>query len=78
MIPKENIASTLTPEHKEQLLELFEKYHVYTWYENREKLNAGGWYLSVEFQDGTIAMVSGSAEDSSVDFDGLLSEMKDM
>ncbi len=78
VIHKDNIVSTLTPEHKEQILELFEKYDVYTWYENREELNSGDWYLSVKFQDGTIALVSGSTKDSGVDFDGLLSEITDI
>ncbi len=34
--------------------------------------------MSVKLQDGTIALVSGSAEDSGVDFDGLLSEILDI
>ena len=78
VIHKDSIVSTLTPEHREQVLELFEKYDVYTWYENREERNSGDWYLSVKFQDGTIALVSGSAKDSDVDFDGLLSEITDI
>ncbi len=78
VIHKDRIVAALTPEHKEQVLELFEKYDVYTWYKNREELDSGDWYLSVKFQDGTIALVSGSAQDSGVDFDGLLSEITDI
>lgn len=94
VIPGDNVTAALTQEHREQVLGLFEKYDVYAWYEGREELNSGEeqsseelsseeqssdrWYLSVRLQDGTVASVSGSAEDSSADFAGLLSEITDI
>lgn len=76
VIHKDKIIATLSDKDKEDILVLFSKYDVYSWYENKENLTSGEWYLSVEFKDGTIAGVSGSSIDENTDFDGLLSELK--
>lgn len=78
VIHKDKIVANLSDKDKENILNLFSKYEVYSWYENKENLSSGEWYLSVEFKDGTIAGVSGSNVDENTDFDGLLDELKEM
>lgn len=78
VIGKDSVAAALTSEHKEQIQALFEKYDVYAWYENGQRPDASDWYLSVQLQDGTVALASGAAGDPGADFAGLLSEMRDI
>lgn len=78
VIDKDSVTAALDQEHKEQVLALFEKYDVYAWYENGERPDASDWYLSVQLQDGTVALTSGAAGDPAADFAGLLSEIRDI
>ncbi len=78
VIHKDKIVASLYERDKEETFTLFSKYDVYSWYENKGNLTSGGWYLAVEFNDGTIAGASGSLADENVDLDGLLSELKEL
>lgn len=78
VIGRNSVTAALTQEHKEQVLALFEKYDVYAWYENGQRPDASDWYLSVQLQDGTVALTSGAAGDPGADFAGLLSEIRDI
>ncbi|MGN0396255.1 MAG: hypothetical protein ACI4EF_12900 [Coprococcus sp.] len=78
VINRDNIVATLTDEHKADVLRVFDEFDIYAWYERQEELTAGEWYISVEFSDGSIALISGSTSDKDFDFEGFLNKLQNV